>query len=145
MESKKKSKLLTTCTVLTTAAVCACFTVIGAYAAPPQAQNNNYDIETEADETFFPEQEKEDDGHHQETRQQDERLPALKQAEGNPGIFKILKLQHPVNKHKGRPVLQTDRHKILRELIQEQKDYRNQRIDGYQFIIDFLMHGHPLH
>ena len=60
MESKKKSKLLTTCTVLTTAAVCACFTVIGAYAAPPQAQNNNYDIETEADETFFPEQEKEE-------------------------------------------------------------------------------------
>lgn len=60
MESKKKTKLLTTCTVLTTAVVCACFTVIGAYAASPQAQDNNSAKETVAGETFFPEQAKEE-------------------------------------------------------------------------------------
>lgn len=58
MEIKKKSKLLTTLTVLTTAAFCAFFIVTGAYAASPRTQESASD--KEVDEISFPEQEKDE-------------------------------------------------------------------------------------
>ena len=60
MDFKKKSKLRTTCTVLATAAFCACFMAAGAYAASPQTGKSLSGKEVKADETPFPEEEKDE-------------------------------------------------------------------------------------